>query len=207
MLLSEAVSASNTIISIVKEIRLLLNGRDSDRKPAYFGPQFFKRHRYLLLLWLATVADIFRTHGKEIEDSAYFTYYRLSKIASGLSVDFDRSKVAMNLFRDFEKKGLVKIVKKQGETFIAITEKGTEKSRQFLMDLIALQPVSTDPSLIYEYNPEMRQRRERSLEKIKQRSEKGQIIILGQKVASLFAEPTTGYDIGTKLIKRLSSWD
>ncbi|MGC1931041.1 MAG: hypothetical protein WA667_18890 [Candidatus Nitrosopolaris sp.] len=75
-----------SLINIFDEIKRVaklvpvLNGRDSDGNPKYLGPETTKIHRYLLVLWLAKSAPMFRLSAKgvkEMDNSFYFTLYKL----------------------------------------------------------------------------------------------------------------------------------
>src|SRR5215467_2784546 len=62
----------------------ILNGTrcsDSEGHVIYLGPQRTKIHRYLLIIFLAKSAQMFRLSGKEIDNSIYFTLYALKEIA------------------------------------------------------------------------------------------------------------------------------
>src|SRR5215471_2430529 len=70
------------LIRIFAHIVPILNGRDSEGHVIYLGPQRTKIHRYLLIIFLAKSAQIFRLSGKEIDNSIYFTLYALKEIAN-----------------------------------------------------------------------------------------------------------------------------
>jgi hypothetical protein len=62
----------------------VLNGRDSDGKPKYLGPEATKIHRYLLVLCAAKSESMYRLAEKgvkEIDNSFYFNMYKLWQIA------------------------------------------------------------------------------------------------------------------------------
>jgi hypothetical protein len=83
------------------------NGRNSDGKPKFLGPETTKIHRYLLVLWVAKSEPMFRLQEKEIDNLIYFTLYKLSKVADSfkdinpyhLPINYDRSKVAIKVYK------------------------------------------------------------------------------------------------------------
>jgi hypothetical protein len=46
----------------------VLNGRDSDGKPKYLGPEATKIHRYLLVLFMAKSEPIYRLSAKGVKE-------------------------------------------------------------------------------------------------------------------------------------------
>lgn len=99
----------DSIIKRIARVVPVLNGRDSDRKPKYLGPETTKIHRYLLVLWRAKSSPTFRLAGKgvkEIDNSFYYTMYMLWKIANSfkdlspwhLPITYDRTKVAIKIY-------------------------------------------------------------------------------------------------------------
>jgi hypothetical protein len=120
------------LIRIFAHIVPILNGRDSEGHVIYLGPQRTKIHRYLLIIFLAKSAQMFRLSGKEIDNSIYFTLYALKEIANSfkdispyhLPLNYDRSKVASKVYFLISNNGLVDIKKIDGDTYITGTEKG-----------------------------------------------------------------------------------
>jgi hypothetical protein len=103
------------LIRIFAHIVPILNGRDSEGHTIYLGPQRTKIHRYLLIIFLAKSAQMFRLSGKEIDNSIYFTLYALKEIADispyHLPINYDRSKVAIKVYNMISNNGLVDIKK------------------------------------------------------------------------------------------------
>jgi predicted transcriptional regulator len=134
------------MIKSIARVVPVLNGRDSDGKPKYLGPQATKMHRYLLVLCAAKSESMYRLAAKgvkEIDNSIYFTLYKLSKVADSfkdvppchLPITFDRTKVAIKVYNMMSKNGLVTIKSLEGTTYVAITKKGEDLSEQFLQDV------------------------------------------------------------------------
>ncbi|MGA9153505.1 MAG: hypothetical protein WBZ36_23245 [Candidatus Nitrosopolaris sp.] len=79
-----SISLPDSVIKRIARVVPVLNGRDSDGRPKYLGPETTKIHRYLLVLWGAKSSPTLRLSGKgvkEIDNSFYFTLYMLWKIA------------------------------------------------------------------------------------------------------------------------------
>jgi predicted transcriptional regulator len=137
-----SISMPCMIKSIAKVVPVL-NGRDSDGKPKYLGPEATKIHRYLLVLCVAKSEPVLRSFGKEIHNSIYFTLYRLWQVANSfkdvppyhLPITFDRTKVAIKVYNMMSEKGLVIIKNMEGTTYLTITKKGEDLSEQFLQDV------------------------------------------------------------------------
>ena len=85
------------LIRIFAHIVPILNGRDSEGHVIYLGPQRTKIHRYLLIIFLAKSAQMFRLSGKEIDNSIYFTLYALKEIANSFKDIWFRSKTALTI--------------------------------------------------------------------------------------------------------------
>ena len=87
----------------------------------------------------------FSVNGKDIDDSVYFTAYGLGNVAKSFktlyrktNINYDRTKVAMNIYRKAEEKGFVLIKKINGETYITTTPLGDEVCAQLITDLLLL---------------------------------------------------------------------
>jgi hypothetical protein len=124
----------------------VLNGRDSDGKRKYLGPEATKIHRYLLVLCAAKSESMYRLAEKgvkEIDNSFYFTMYKLWQIANSfkdappyhLPITYDRTKVAGKIYDIMSKKGLVTIKKIDGDSYVTTTKKGDDESEGLLDDL------------------------------------------------------------------------
>ena len=133
------------LIRIFAHIVPILNGRDSEGHVIYLGPQRTKIHRYLLIIFLAKSAQMFRLSGKEIDNSIYFTLYALKEIANSfkdispyhLPINYDRTKVASKVYNMISSNGLVDIKKIDGDTYVTVTKKGDDVSEKLLRELIA----------------------------------------------------------------------
>jgi hypothetical protein len=86
--------------------------------------------RYLLLVYIAKNTPMFRSYGKEMDSSVYFTLYGLGKIAESLKKfgpyrqlsRYDRTRIADRVYTLLSDKDLV-IIKKIGpDTYITITQ-------------------------------------------------------------------------------------
>ena len=133
-------------LRIFAHIVPILNGRDSEGHVIYLGPQRTKIHRYLLIIFLAKSAQMFRLSGKEIDNSIYFTLYTLKEIANFkdispyyIPINYDRSKVAIKVYNMISSNGLVDIKKIDGDTYITVTKKGDDVSEKLLRELIAYE--------------------------------------------------------------------
>lgn len=75
-----------------------------------------------------------------IEKSNCFTLYALGKVARTLNdIKYDRSRVALKVYKKAEEKGLIEVRKDKGETYISMTMKGEKLYSQILIDLITLK--------------------------------------------------------------------
>jgi hypothetical protein len=124
----------------------VLNGRDSDGKSKYLGPEATKIHRYLLILCAAKSESMYRLAAKgvkEIDNSFYFTMYKLWQIANSfkdappyhMPITYDRTKVAGKIYDIMSKSGLVTIKKIDGDSYVTTTKKGDDESEGLLDDL------------------------------------------------------------------------
>ncbi len=106
---------SDPLIKLVANVVPILNGRDSSGNSICFGPQGTKRHRYLLVAFLAKSNSIFNLSGEKIDNSIYFTSYALEQVAKSfkkvipyhLPIHYDRTKVAPKLYPMISNDGLV----------------------------------------------------------------------------------------------------
>jgi hypothetical protein len=57
-----SIPLPDIIIKRIARVVPVLNGRDSDGKPKYIGPETTKIHGYLLVLWGAKSSPSFRLH-------------------------------------------------------------------------------------------------------------------------------------------------
>jgi hypothetical protein len=133
------------MIKLVASVVPILNGRDSQGKAICLGPQRTKIHRYLLVVLVAKSSPMFSVWGKQIDNSLYFTLYKLWQVADSfkqikpyfLPIYYDRTKVATRIYTMIADDGLVAIRKIDGDTYIRLTDKGDELSTEVLQDLIA----------------------------------------------------------------------
>jgi hypothetical protein len=140
----------NPFLSLIDGLTPVLNGRDSENKPIFLGPNRIKIHRYLIILYTAKSVPSFSITGKSIDDSVYFTAYGLGNIAKSFTTElnYDRTKVAMKVYRAAEEKGWVQIKKINGETYITTTPIGDELCNQLISDLItAKRLIKMDPAI------------------------------------------------------------
>jgi hypothetical protein len=133
------------LIRIVGHIVPILNGKDPEGHAIYLGPQRTKIPRYLLVIFLAKSAQMFRLLGKEIDNSIYFTLYALKEVANSFKdfspyhvpIQYDRTKVAIKVYNMIASSGLVDIKKIEGDTYVTITEKGDDVCTKLLKELFA----------------------------------------------------------------------
>ena len=86
---------------------------------------------------------MFRPIGKEMDNSVYYTLYRLSKVADSIKqfgpyhqpIYYDRTKVAGRVYTVLYKKGLVTMKIIDFTTYITITDKGEDVSKELLVGL------------------------------------------------------------------------
>jgi hypothetical protein len=78
-----------------------------------------------------------------MDKSVYFTLYSLSKVAKAFNspIHYDRTKVAIRVYKKSEELGFVEIKKIQGETYITTTLEGDEICLKILLDLNALMRI------------------------------------------------------------------
>lgn len=139
------------LIKIVAKIIPLLNGKDLAGNVIYLGPKTTAIHRYLLIVYLAKTTQMFRLLGKEIDNSVYFTTYRLKQIADSFKqvgpyhtpIRYDRTKVAARIYNMISSSGLVSITKSEGDTYVTITDKGEGVSTSLLPELIAYGEIAS----------------------------------------------------------------
>jgi hypothetical protein len=131
------------LLEMINGIIPILNGRDSENNVAFLGPNTTKIHRYLLILYTAKYLQIFKLLGKQVDESVYFTLYGLSKVAKAFSnpIHYDRTKVAIKVYKKSEGLGFVQIKKIEGETYITTTHKGDDICLKIISDLIALMKI------------------------------------------------------------------
>ncbi len=140
-------------LSVIQYVIPILNGRDSKGKVAYGGPQTMKRARYLMILYLAKSTEVFKvSHAKEFDKLPYFTLYGLGQVAKHFpkEIDYDRRKVAMDIFKKAEETGYVHIRKVNGETYVTTTRKGDETCQKMLRNLVALTKIHDIAPKVFE---------------------------------------------------------
>jgi hypothetical protein len=139
---------SNPLMEIIADIIPVLNGRDSGNNVVYLGPNRTKIHRYLLTLYIAKFVPSFTLWGKNFDNSIFFTLYSLGNVAKAFKnpIHYDRTKVAANVYRKAEEKGLVEFKKFNGETYITTTTKGDELCINVLKDFVTLARIHGETS-------------------------------------------------------------
>jgi hypothetical protein len=149
MFISKMVHSSLTLpcpFQRIARVVPVLNGRDSEGKSKYLGPEATKIHRYLLILCAAKSESMYRLAAKgvkEIDNSFYFTMYKLWQIANSfkdappyhMPITYDRTKVAGKIYDIMSKNGLVTIKKIDGDSHVTTTKKGDDESEGLLKDL------------------------------------------------------------------------
>lgn len=135
-------------MEIITDIIPVLNGRDSRNNVAYLGPNRTKIHRYLVTLFIAKFVPSFTLWGKNFDNSTFFTLYSLGNVAKAFKnpIHYDRTKVAANVYRKAEEKGLVEFKKVNGETYITTTTRGDELCTNVLKDFITLARIHEESS-------------------------------------------------------------
>lgn len=107
-------------------VKPLLNGRTRDDREANYGPSF-RKLRYGLLLLVSIKIPNFEEDTSNFQNMTFVNMYRLSKIARGLGINFDRSKIAEKIYKEMEDKGEVrKIITEDNKTFVTLTKKGEQ---------------------------------------------------------------------------------
>ena len=68
----------------------------------------------------------------------------MGKVARALNdIKYDKSRVALKVYKKAEEKGLIEVRKDKGETYISMTMKGEKLYSQILIDLITLKRLRT----------------------------------------------------------------
>lgn len=123
------------MIKKIANVVPILNGRDSAGQVIHLGPRRLRTTRYLLVVFVAKSIQMFRlAHGKEIDNSIYFTLYGLGKVADSfkqirpylLAIHYDRTKVASRIYTMISNNGLVAMRKIDGATRVKMTERGVK---------------------------------------------------------------------------------
>lgn len=135
--------APEPLLEMINGIVPILNGRDPYNNIAFLGPNTTKIHRYLIVLYTAKYLQTFNLLGKQMDKSVYFTLYSLSKVARAFSspIHYDRTKVAIKVYKRSEELGFVQIKKLNGETYITTTLEGDKICLKILSDLTALMRI------------------------------------------------------------------
>jgi predicted transcriptional regulator len=102
----------------------------------YANTYFDTEYGYLIVLWVAKTTPIFRSFGKEVDNSIYFTLYGLSKVADSfkqirpynIPVHYDRIK-AFKIYTNMSNTGLVVIKKIRSNTYVTTTKKGDDVAK------------------------------------------------------------------------------
>jgi predicted transcriptional regulator len=99
---------------------------------------FDREYGYLIILWMAKTTPIFRSFGKEIDDSIYFSLNWLGEVAISLkqiayasynlSITYDRIE-ANRIYTMMSNTGLVVIKKMEDNTYLTTTKKGDDVSK------------------------------------------------------------------------------
>jgi hypothetical protein len=125
---------NNPMYRVGANVVPILNGKDSDVNSKYLGPKPTRIYRYLLVLWVAKSTPMFSLWGKEIDNSIYFTLYKLWQVADSfrqfgpyhLPIHYDRTKAAIKIYTMLSDSGLVDIKKIDGDTYVTTTKKGDD---------------------------------------------------------------------------------
>jgi predicted transcriptional regulator len=102
----------------------------------YANTYFDTEYGYLIILWVAKTTPIFRSFGKEIDNSIYFTLYGLGKVADSfkqirpynIPVHYDRIK-AFKIYTKMSNTDLVVIKKIGANTYVKTTKKGDDVAK------------------------------------------------------------------------------
>ncbi len=136
---------------MIANIIPVLNGRVSNGNSIRLGPHTTKIHRYLLVIFVAQSLQTFRlTYGEKIDNSTYFTLHGLGQVADKFKqfgpyhqpIHYDTTKVAGRIYAIISNDGLVAMRKKDGQTYVTITEDGNNKSSTLLQELIAFEELA-----------------------------------------------------------------
>jgi hypothetical protein len=147
---SEPPSKDDPRLRILEYILPLINGQ-------VLGPKKTLVHRYLLVLYLAQT-PVFRLTGQNFDDNIYFTIFGLWTIAkTSLSnpIKFDKTRVAIKVYRKVQKEELVVLRKSSGDDYVTLTDKGKAICGDMLPDLITLAWIHRNkPGKFDDYQPE-----------------------------------------------------
>jgi len=120
---------------IIKEKKQMLNGIDTDGRPASSlkGLRFL---RYYLILYYATVSPVFMRDEFMDNDGRGFGLYALAKVAKSLDLDYDRTRTALEVFEDGRKRGEIDmIIANNRHRYFLLTKKGKDICRDALKEI------------------------------------------------------------------------
>lgn len=132
---SNADTLSERVMSIIP----IINGQGTNSL-------HYRIERYLIILCIAT--QDYSYNGEEFDKLYYFTISKLGKIASSLftPIKYDRSRIALKIYKICQKYGYVNIKKVNGDTYVAVTKKGQDTSQKMIKNLILKLPQEMRPT-------------------------------------------------------------
>lgn len=124
-------------IAIIK-VAPILNGKDEHGNKLPVGPVNMRGIRYLMLIYLATFSQTYRSLGKIRGKRIYFSAPDLQKIARSLYIplNFDRQRCIEDVYMPYAEQNLVEIKTENNYRRISLTDLGSTKCMDILKDLI-----------------------------------------------------------------------
>ncbi len=96
----------------------------------------FKFLRYYLVLYYATVSPIYKREEREINGIQVFGLNYLKKVANALRLNYDRSKIALQVYQDGSNRGeITYVVGNNHYRFFALTDKGKKVCEDVLEEI------------------------------------------------------------------------
>jgi hypothetical protein len=146
-------NSKGSLITRIKKVRNLLNGKTPDgREIGHLYPSF-KKARYCLVLLAAITHPGYEDNTEMFDNEKYMNRNQLQKVATSLGLEFDRGRGADEIYREKGEKGRVKRKRKistleHDSTFFTVTTTGEENLFEKLQDIEELnQDIDKNPML------------------------------------------------------------
>jgi hypothetical protein len=145
----QSLYSKGTLITRIKVIRSLLNGKTPDGRDIRKLYPSFRKARYCLALLAAIKCPGFEESTVVIDDEIYINPNQLQKVATSLGLEFDRSTGAEEIYGEMRRKNCVKMkITDVNRTFYTITSEGEDKLLQKLQDIEELnRDIDENPML------------------------------------------------------------
>jgi thymidylate synthase ThyX len=116
----------------------MLNGEIPDVMDVNYQSDF-ERARYAIVLLAAMGDPIFEDDCIQVQNSKYFSFYKLKKIAKFCHLKFERGKTAKKKYQELKSKERVRFLIRNNHTFITLTKIGQKIYRKRLKHFINLK--------------------------------------------------------------------